>query len=61
MLISWRFIKNKTCLYDPPFPGTKITGAPVNFKLRADSVNRPSEYAYKLYFGNFSFSRKLIF
>lgn len=38
-----------------------MTGAPLNCIFRAASVKRPSEYANKLYFGNFSFSRKLIF
>lgn len=64
IIIYWYFDRRQviiTCLYDPALPGTKITGAPENFISRAASVKRPSEYANKLYFGNLSFSRKLIF
>lgn len=45
------FVLAMTCLYEPRFPGTNITGAPLNFMLRAFSVRRPSEYAYRLYLG----------
>lgn len=50
----YKIILNAPCLNDPPLPGMKSTGMPVNLSGREDEEAWwPSLYAYRPYLLNF--------